>query len=94
MTGKQKLTVHEQTPGVCRVTLEMASEHRDGELLLRVEWSADDACWYARYHHESRVSNALGTGDTKEAALADLCGALLSEIDAWRSMYYEKGGAT
>ncbi len=87
-----RVKIIEQREGMIRAELETAYEHRDGNLLLRVEWSVDDDCWVARYHHDDPTSNAIGIGDTVQDALAHLCGALSSEIAAWRDLYMEKGG--
>jgi len=86
MSEHTRFTVEKNEPGLLVGKLEIMHDyvHKDGYLHLRVEWSADDACYVARYEG---TTGCIGVGDTIQDALAHLCGALLSQAEAWRDLY-------
>jgi predicted RNase H-like HicB family nuclease len=92
MSEHTRFTVEKNEPGLLIGKLEIMHDyvHKDGDLYLRVEWSADDACYVARYEGTTKC---IGVGDTIQDALAHLCGALLSEAEAWRALYESTNSA-
>lgn len=81
-----RLEVHENKPGLFRATLTGSYRHVDGELLLTVKWSNDDDCWVARYE-DAGAPPCIGVGDSQADALAHFCGALRSQLEAWKGLY-------
>jgi hypothetical protein len=84
-----RLEVHEDKPGILRATLTYPFTHVDGELRLTVMWSDDDECWVARYE-DAEAPPCIGIGDTQLDALAHFCGALRSQLNAWKTLYEDR----
>ena len=80
-----RVETHQSEPGIVRQSVTFPYTHVDGELRLSVKWSDDDACWVAQYEQPDDTG-CIGVGDSQMDALAHLCGALLSQIEALREL--------
>ena len=83
-----RLQVHENRPGFTRAEITFPIVHRDG-YEVRVWWEAEPAqsehhpgYWCAELTGVKSSDGVLGTGDTQQAALLDLCCALGCLADA------------